>query len=438
MTEPKLATAKPFAISKWVVWEAYEKVKANQGAAGVDGQSIAEFERDLKGNLYKLWNRMSSGTYFPPPVRAVEIPKAGGSGVRVLGVPTVADRVAQTVVRLYLEPKVEPVFHPDSYGYRPGRSALDAVGACRTRCWRTDWVIDLDIRSFFDSLDHELVLRAVSKHTDLRWVLLYVERWLKAPLQMEDGTLTGRDRGTPQGSAISPLLANLFLHYALDVWLAREFPGVRFERYADDAVVHCASEAQARTVLHSIAARLAQVGLELHPDKTRIVYCKDDDRRGSAEHERFDFLGYAFRPRLSKSKHGKRFVNFSPAVSDDAKKAIGREIRRWRLNQRSDKTLTDLARMVNPIVHGWINYYGRFYKSALYPLFRRLNEHLARWAMRKYKRLHRHRTRAWTWLQTVARRERGLFAHWLAPARPLDCPYLSSFKNRSVKTSLTV
>jgi len=410
--EPKPTTAKPFAISKWVVWEAYEKVKANQGAAGVDGQSIAEFERDLKGNLYKLWNRMSSGTYFPPPVRAVEIPKVGGSGVRMLGVPTVADRVAQTVVRLYLEPMVEPVFHPDSYGYRPGRSALDAVGACRERCWRTDWVIDLDIRSFFDSLDHELVLRAVSKHMDLRWVLLYVERWLKAPLQMEDGALISRDRGTPQGSAISPLLANLFLHYALDLWLAREFPDVRFERYADDAVVHCATEAQAHQVLAAIAARLAQVGLELHPDKTRIVYCKDDDRRGSAEHERFDFLGYTFRPRLSKSRHGKHFVNFSPAVSDDARRAIGREIRRWRLNRRSDKTLTDLARMVNPILHGWINYYGRFYKSALYPLFRRLNEHLARWAMRKYKRLHRHNTRAGRWLQTVARRERGLFAHW--------------------------
>ena len=412
MIEPKPTTAKPFAISKWVVWEAYEKVKANQGAAGVDGQSIAEFERDLKGNLYKLWNRMSSGTYFPPPVRAVEIPKVGGSGVRMLGVPTVADRVAQTVVRLYLEPMVEPVFHPDSYGYRPGRSALDAVGACRERCWRTDWVIDLDIRSFFDSLDHELVLRAVSKHMDLRWVLLYVERWLKAPLQMEDGALISRDRGTPQGSAISPLLANLFLHYALDLWLAREFPDVRFERYADDAVVHCATEAQAHQVLAAIAARLAQVGLELHPDKTRIVYCKDDDRRGSAEHERFDFLGYTFRPRLSKSRHGKHFVNFSPAVSDDARRAIGREIRRWRLNRRSDKTLTDLARMVNPILHGWINYYGRFYKSALYPLFRRLNEHLARWAMRKYKRLHRHNTRAGRWLQTVARRERGLFAHW--------------------------
>lgn len=418
MSKPKSTTVKPFVISKWVVWEAYEKVRANQGAAGVDGESIAEFEEDLKGNLYKLWNRMSSGTYFPPPVRAVEIPKAGGKGVRVLGVPTVADRVAQTVVKLYLEPEVEPLFHSDSYGYRPGRSALDAVATCRERCWKKDWVIDLDIRAFFDSLDHELVLRAVSKHTDLRWVLLYVQRWLKAPLQREDGTLMARDRGTPQGSAISPLLANLFLHYGFDVWLTREFPTVSFERYADDAVVHCVSEAQARHVLAGIARRMAQVGLELHPDKTRVVYCKDGRRTGSYEHERFDFLGYTFRPRLSKSRHGQFFVSFSPAVSDDSAKAIRWEIRRWRLHLRSDKSLSDLARAINPIVRGWINYYGRFYKSMLYPTLKRINEYLVRWARKKYKRLRAHDARARRWLQTVARREPNLFAHWQLGVRP--------------------
>ena len=418
MSESKPKAAKPFEISKWVVWEAYEKVRANRGAAGVDGESIAEFEKNLKGNLFKLWNRMSSGTYFPPPVRAVEIPKAGGKGVRGLGVPTVSDRIAQTVVRSYLEPEVEPLFHPDSYGYRPGRSALDAVATCRKRCWRKDWVIDLDLKAFFDSLDHDLMMRAVSKHTDLRWVLLYVERWLKAPLQMADGTVVQRDRGTPQGSAISPLLANLFLHYAFDTWLAREFPSVSFERYADDAVVHCASKAEAHHVLRAIAERMAQVGLELHPDKTRIVYCKDADRRGSYEHERFNFLGYAFRPRLSKNKHGKHFVNFSPAVSDDAKKAIGTEIRSWRINRRSDLTLKALASIINPIVQGWINYYGRFYKSMLYPTLRRINDYLVRWAMQKYKRLHRHADRARRWLRTVAGRAPGLFAHWrlgLAP-----------------------
>ena len=272
-------------LIKRAVWEAYLRVKANQGAAGVDGESIAEFEGDLKGNLYKLWNRLSSGSYMPPPVRGVEIPKRAGSGVRMLGVPTVQDRIAQSVVRLYLEPGVEPFFHLDSYGYRPGRSALDALGACRVRCWRSDWVIDLDIRSFFSSVDHELMLKAVSRHTDLRWVLLYVERWLKAPLQHGEGTLEARDRGTPEGSAISPLLANLFLHYAFDAWIAREFPGIQFERYCDDAVVHCASERQARVVLDVIAQRLADCRLELHPDKTRIVYCKDSNRHGSHEHE---------------------------------------------------------------------------------------------------------------------------------------------------------
>jgi RNA-directed DNA polymerase len=415
--EPKLKD-KPFEISKWVVWEAFEKVKANQGAAGVDGESIAEFERNLEGNLYKLWNRMSSGTYFPPPVRAVEIPKAGGKGVRVLGVPTVSDRVAQTVVRSYLEPEVEPLFHPDSYGYRPGRSALDAVKACRERCWRYAWVIDLDIRAFFDSLDHELVLRTVSKHTDLRWVLLYVQRWLTAPLQREDGTLVSRERGTPQGSAISPLLANLFLHYAFDAWMAREFPAICFERYADDAVVHCRTEAEARRVLDAIAQRMAQVGLELHPGKTRIVFCKDDKRGGSYEHERFNFLGYTFRPRLARSKAGRSFVGFLPAVSDDAAKAVRHEIRRWRLHRRSDLTLSALARTINPIVRGWISYYGRFYRSRLQILLRHINEYLVRWAMRKFKRLRRRPVRAWSWLASVVRREPELFAHWAIGARP--------------------
>jgi RNA-directed DNA polymerase len=384
----------------------------------VDGESIEEFERDLKGNLYKLWNRLSSGSYFPAPVRAVEIPKAHAQGVRILGVPTVADRIAQTVARLYLEPKVEPLFHPDSYGYRPGRSALDAVGVCRERCWRRDWVIDLDIRAFFDSVDHELVLRAVRRHTDERWILLYVERWLKAPLQQGDGTLVPRDRGTPQGSSISPLLANLFLHYAFDVWMRKQFPDLQFERYCDDGVVHCVNEQQAVLVRDAISGRLAQCGLELHPDKTRIVYCKDADRRATYANERFDFLGYTFRPRRAVGKTGKTIANFLPAVSGDALTEMGRELRSWRINRRSDKTLDDLAQLVNATVQGWINYYGRFYKTGLHPLLSRINEYLVRWAKGKYKRLHSHWRLAKRWLVRVARREPKLFAHWRLGVRP--------------------
>jgi RNA-directed DNA polymerase len=410
---------KPFAISKEVVWEAYLRVKANKGAAGADGESIEEFEEDLKGNLYKLWNRLSSGSYMPPPVRMVEIPKPGGRGVRILGVPTVADRIAQTVVKKYLEPQVEPVFHPDSYGYRPGRSALHAVGVCRERCWKRDWVIDLDIKAFFDTLDHELVLRAVRHHTDLRWILLYVERWLKAPLQREDGALVVREQGSPQGSAISPLLANLFMHYAFDAWMKREFPEIGFERYCDDVVVHCKSERQAKYILSAITERLAGCKLAVSPDKTRLVYCKDDHRLGSHEHERFDFLGYTFRPRLSRSlKHGKYFVNFSPAVSDEAGKGMRREIRSWRLQRRSDKTLRDLARIFNVIVQGWINYYGRYYPSMLHRSLRPLNEYLVRWARRKYKRLNRHDERARRFIADVSRREPNLFAHWRFGLRP--------------------
>ena len=332
MTEPTSKGAKPFDIDKRAVWEAWRQVKANRGAPGVDEESIAEFEADLEANLYKLWNRLSSGTYMPPPVLAVQIPKTHGQGIRTLGVPTVSDGVAQTVAKLYLEPQVEPHFHPDSYGYRPKRSALEAVGACRERCWKADWVIDLDLRSFFDTVDHDLMLAAVAAHTDERWVLLYVERWLRAPLDQGDGDLKERDRGTPQGSAISPLLANLYLHYAFDAWMARGFPATPFERYADDVVVHCRSESHARLVLGEIGKRLASCRLELNRAKTQIVYCKDSNRHRSHERERFDFLGYTFRPRSAINGRGELFVSFAPAISDEAAKKIRRTIRRWRVH----------------------------------------------------------------------------------------------------------
>ncbi len=303
-TEAPKQKVKSFEIPKRLVFEAWEKVRANNGAPGVDAVSITEFGNDERNNLYKLWNRMSSGSYMPGPVRAVEIPKDHGAGVRTLGVPNTADRVAQTAAAMLLEEKLEPIFHRDSYGYRPGRSAHDALAVARKRCWRQDWVLDLDVRAFFDSVPHDLLLKAVAHHTDERWVLLYIERWLKAPMQMPDGTLVAREKGTPQGSPISPLLANLFMHYAFDRWMDREFPGCPFERYADDVVAHCDTEEQARHLRAAIADRLGALGLELHPDKTKIVYCKDTNRRGDYEHTSFDFLGYTFRGRLARGRQG--------------------------------------------------------------------------------------------------------------------------------------
>jgi len=406
-----VSKAKPFCISKWEVWEAYRRVKANRGAAGVDGQSLTEFEEDLRNNLFKIWNRMSSGSYFPPPVRRVDIPKDDG-GRRPLGIPTVADRIAQTVVKRYLEPILEEYFHPDSYGYRPGKSAIEAVGAARQRCWRYDWVLDLDIKGFFDSIDHRLLMRAVRKHTDCRWVLLYIERWLKAPVQLEDGRLIHREKGTPQGGVISPVLANLFLHYAFDKWIQRHYPQIPFERYADDGICHCQSKAEAEGLRVAIERRFAECGLELNLQKTRVVYCKDDNRRGGHPEQKFDFLGYTFRPRTSKNRQGRYFVNFSPAISARAAKSIRETMRQWRMHRQSDKSLDDLARISNPVIRGWINYYGCFYKSALYPIFQTLNNILARWASRKYKSLRGRKRGAHLWLQRIAHGQPCLFAHW--------------------------
>jgi RNA-directed DNA polymerase len=416
--EELLKMAKPYEVSKQVVWEAWKRVKANRGAAGVDEETIQGYEVNLKDNLYKLWNRMSSGSYFPPPVRTVEIPKKDG-GRRALGIPTVSDRIAQAVVKQYLEPQMESKFHPDSYGYRPNKSALDAVGVARKRCWRYDWVLDLDIKGYFDNIDHDLLMRAVRRHTESPWILMYVERWLKAPTQQTDETRMERSKGTPQGGVLSPLLANLFLHYAFDEWMRIHYPQIPFERYADDAVVHCRTEMETQRLKEAIGARLADCKLELHPGKTRIVYCKDEDRKGSYPEESFDFLGYTFRARRSKNRWGKHFINFSPAISDEAAKEIRHEMRRWRIQERSDKALEDLSHMFNPVLRGWINYYSRYYKSALYPTLRHFNRLLVGWATRKYKRLRGHRRRAEHWLGRVADREPDRFAHWrfgLVPA----------------------
>lgn len=408
---------KSYDISKHVVVEAFQRVKANKGAAGIDDESLEAFEANLKNNLYKIWNRMSSGSYFPPAVKAVEIPKKGG-GKRILGVPTVADRVAQMVAKIYFEPTVEPYFHPDSYGYRPGKSAVDAIAITRQRCWRNDWVFEFDIKGLFDNIDHQLLMKAVRKHTDNPWVILYIQRWLKASFQIPDGTIKERTKGTPQGGVISPVLANLFLHYAFDMWMVRNHPTKSFARYADDGIAHCRSLKEAEQLRNSLKERFAECGLELHPEKTRIVYCKDDDRRGEYPETKFDFLGYTLRPRRSKNKYGKHFINFTPAISNKAKTAIRQTIRGWRMHLKPDKTIEDLSRMFNPIIRGWINYYGRFYKSEMYSILRHVDRALVRWVRKKYKKYRNHQRRATYWLGKIANREPKLFAHWQTGIRP--------------------
>jgi RNA-directed DNA polymerase len=409
-----MSETKPFCISKEKVMQSWESVKANKGSCGIDNESIDEFESDIKNNLYKLWNRMSSGSYFPSAVKAVEIPKSGGGlkETRLLGIPTVSDRVAQMVAKLYLEPNVEPIFHEDSFGYRPKKSAIEAVGMARKRAWHHDWVVDLDIKGFFDNLDHDLIMKAVLFHTKERWIHLYVARWLKAPIATKDGIGKERNCGTPQGGVISPLLSNIFMHYAFDKWMQTHFPSIKFERFADDAVVHCKTQKQAKMILEVIRKRLKECGLELHPEKTKIVYCKDSMRKDSFLNEKFDFLGYTFRPRLSKRRSGEIFVNFTPAISEKASNRIRKEIRSWQIHLRSDKSITDIARMFNSKVQGWVNYYGVYYKSAMYPFLRNIERNLIRWSMRKYKRLKGHKRRAKQWLGQIRKREPKLFVHW--------------------------
>jgi RNA-directed DNA polymerase len=403
--------SKPFCISKWAVFSAWTQVRDNRGAAGVDDMTIAAFEKRLKNNLYRIWNRMSSGAYFPPPVRRVMIPKKDGRE-RPLGIPTVGDRVAQMVVKTYLEPKVEPLFHSDSYGYRPKKSALDAVGTCRQRCWRYDWVVDLDIKGFFDNIDHSLMMHAVRKHTDCPWVLLYIERWLKAPAEADDGTRWPRNRGTPQGGVISPLLANIFLHHAFDAWMAGEYPDCPFERYADDIVIHCPSHTEALKVKRAVEERLRRCRLEAHPDKTRIVYCRDSNRRQAYDCHSFDYLGYGFRPRAARNRRNELFTSFSPAISTKATKAIVAKVREWALHRMSDRELPDLARLFNRQIRGWVMYYGRYHPSALWRTFLPLNRRLVRWAQKKYKRFRSRQRKATHWLRGLARAQPTLFAHW--------------------------
>jgi RNA-directed DNA polymerase len=411
-----MSKTKPYEISKKIVYEAFKRVKANKGSAGIDEQSIEGFERNLKDNLYKVWNRMSSGSYFPPAVKAVEIPKKAG-GTRTLGIPTVSDRVAQMTVKLYFEPLVEPFFHEDSYGYRPKKSVIQAIETTRKRCWKYNWVLEFDIKGLFDNIDHEFLMRAVDKHTDVEWVKLYIKRWLKAPFQTKEG-IKERTSGTPQGGVISPVLANLFLHYAFDKWMSINHPSNPFARYADDAVIHCKTKEEAKKLLKSLVGRMNECKLELHPSKTKIVYCKDADRKEDHENVAFDFLGYTFRPRLSKNRWGKHFVNFTPAISNKSKKSIQQKVRDWKLQLKADKELIDLSNMFNSVIQGWINYYGKFYKSEMYTSLRHINKALIMWARRKYKKLSRHKKRAEHFLSRISRQNPKLFKHWDLGIKP--------------------
>lgn len=412
-----MSITKPFNISKKLVWQAYQQVRANKGASGIDEESIADFERNLKDNLYRLWNRMSSGSYFPPAVKAVSIPKKSG-GNRILGIPTVSDRIAQTVVKLVLEPILDPLFDENSYGYRPNKSAIDAIAITRQRCWNHDFVVEFDIKGLFDNIDHELLMKALTKHCKSKWILLYVKRWLKAPMQEHNGNIIARNIGTPQGGVISPLLANLFLHYAFDVWIRKEMPHIPFARYADDGLLHCKNRYQAEHVLKKITERFKECRLEVHPDKSGIVYCKDKNRKREFERISFNFLGYQFRPRRCINKQGLIHPNFLPAISKESKKAIIQEIRSWHIQLKTDKSVDDLSKMFDAKFRGWYNYYGKFYPTAMRGIWEHLNKYLVQWVRRKYKRFANHKRRARNYLNYLAHANSDLFTHWKCGIMP--------------------
>lgn len=414
--DESVTTTKPFDISKRRVLEAYWHVKANRGAAGIDGESLEMFEADLSRNLYKLWNRLASGSYFPPPVKQVEIPKKNG-GVRILGVPTVADRIAQQVVKARIEGELEELFHPDSYGYRPKKSALDAVAVTRERCWKYDWCVEFDIRRAFDELDWDLLRKAIRKHVKDPWARLYIERWLTAPAVSADGNPVQRTQGVPQGSVIGPCTMNLFMHYCFDAWMQREHPRNPFARYCDDAVAHCRSEREAKALLAAIEKRLKACKLEMHPEKSGVVYCKDSNRRKEYPRIQFTFLGYTFRPRSAKARGGKTWTNFLPAVSASAVKRMCAHIHEWHLPRRTPVSLNVLAMQVNPTLRGWLNYYGRFYQSAMRRVFAHFEQSLLRWVRRKYRKFAYRPRHARRWLKNMARRQPRLFTHWLAFGR---------------------
>ena len=408
MSEEK---TKSFAISKEMVYNSYLKVCSKDGGAGIDKETIEMFNESLGNNLYKVWNRMSSGSYFPPAVRTVLIPKKQG-GTRPLGIPTVSDRIAQGVVKDYLEPILEPLFHINSFGYRPGRSAHDALVQCQHNCIQYPWVVDLDIKGFFDNISHEWMMKMVSHHTEDKWVLLYIERWLKAGIEQADGSIALRTKGTPQGGVISPLLANLYLHHAFDMWMSKFYPCNPFERYADDIIVHCSTEMEAQQLLASIAERLQGFGLELHPEKTKLVYCKNYLRKEKHEHNSFTFLSYSFQPRGRPNTFGKhqKFMVFSAAICCKAKSFIKQRIRAVFNPRNTQVSLEHTAIKLNPKIRGWLNYYSRFNPRIAREVFLYLNELIRRWIEEKFRLRSRKSVR--NNYQNYVLLNRDLFLHW--------------------------
>ena len=404
---------KSVPISKQQIWLAYKKVKANQGSAGVDQISMEEFDVNRSKHLYKLWNRLASGSYFPPPVKEVEIPKKDGK-VRKLGIPTIADRVAQMVVKEYLEARFEKIFSPNSYGYRPDRNAHQALEKVRQNCRKTDWVIDLDIKGFFDNIDHERLMLAVQKHVPEKWCLLYIQRWLTMPVQTKSGELIQKQgKGTPQGGVISPLLANLFLHYAMDKWLEQNHPKVEYVRYADDAILHCRTKTEAEQTLAALDERMKACGLELHPEKTKQVYCRDYRRQDTYETVKFDFLGYSFQPRSTKSKQtGKLFLGFDCAISISSKKRIADKLEDLKIDRLNFKSIVGVALYLEPFIRGWINYYGKYRITELKPVFLLLRQRLVWWARKRYKRYKTNMVKAYRWLDRVQKQFPNLFYQW--------------------------
>ena len=404
---------KSIPISKQQIWLAYKKVKANQGSAGVDQISMEEFDANRSKHLYKLWNRLASGSYFPPPVKEVEIPKKDGK-VRKLGIPTIGDRVAQMVVKEYLEARFEKIFSPNSYGYRPDRNAHQALEKVRQNCRKTDWVIDLDIKGFFDNIDHERLMLAVQKHVPEKWCLLYIQRWLTMPVQTKSGELIQKQgKGTPQGGVISPLLANLFLHYAMDKWLEQNHPKVEYVRYADDAILHCRTKTEAEQTLAALDERMKACGLELHPEKTKQVYCRDYRRQDTYETVKFDFLGYSFQPRSTKSKQtGKLFLGFDCAISISSKKRIADKLEDLKIDRLNFKSIVGVALYLEPFIRGWINYYGKYRITELKPVFLLLRQRLVWWARKRYKRYKTNMVKAYRWLDRVQKQFPNLFYQW--------------------------